>query len=74
MAGSDRAVKDKGTPLMNYLQHGHDGSLTFYFGGEGADLIGIRKHRCVFNQLWREKYLAWAIERVNIQACQGWPV
>lgn len=41
MAGSDRAVKDKGTPLMNYLQHGHDGSVTFYFGGEGADLIGI---------------------------------
>lgn len=27
--------------------------------------------RCVFNQLRREKYLAWAIERVNIQVCQG---
>lgn len=31
----------------------------------------LSKHRCVFNQLLREKYLAWAVKRANIQVCQG---
>lgn len=33
----------------------------------------LNKHRCVFNQLLRENYLAWAVKRANIQVCQGQP-
>lgn len=31
----------------------------------------LSKRRCVFNQLLRENYLARAVERANIQVCQG---
>lgn len=53
---------------MNYLQS--------FWEDEPAVLSNqppLSKHRCVFNQLLRENYLAWAVKRANIPVCQGWP-
>lgn len=67
---SSSCLKDNRTPLMNYLRH----SDSIPVKTRQPFLINqhlLCKRRCVFSQLLRENYLAWAVKRAHIQLCQG---
>lgn len=63
-------AKDNEPLLMNYPTRRPSYKVeptVFLLGNQHV----LSKHRCVFNQFLRENYLSRAVNRANIQLCQG---